>query len=76
MVDPSYRIFDTVSVMKIIQYDFIKDPLFNGGYGSIYDSGDAVDRTLAITDDAGNTVTLKNEQIGELYRRVKPLLAG
>jgi len=48
----------------------------NGGYADIDDNGFQAERTLVIIDDDGNTVRLKNEQIGELYRFVKPVLAG
>ena len=48
----------------------------NGGYLSIHDMGKLADRTLYIEDDDGNLVTLKNEQIGELYKAIKPALAG
>lgn len=48
----------------------------NGGYVSIHDDGWLEERRLFITDDDGNTVTLKNEQIGELYKAIKPALVG
>lgn len=44
------------------------------GYASIHDSD--VDRTLFIEDDDGNTVEIKNKQIGELFRYIKPALLG
>jgi len=50
--------------------------IVNGGYVSIYDDGFQAERNLFITDDDGNTVCLKNEQIGELYKRIKPTMAG
>ena len=62
--------------MEIYETALIKDPKHNGGYVSIYDDGTFVERTLYITDDDGNTVKLKNEQIGELYRQIKPALAA
>jgi hypothetical protein len=62
--------------MKIHEMALIKDPKHNGGYTSIHDDGPFVERALYITDDDGNTVKLKNEQIGELYRRIKPALAA
>jgi len=48
----------------------------NSGYVSIHDDGWLLERRLIITDDNGNTVTLKNEQIGLLYRAIKPAMAG
>lgn len=48
----------------------------NCGYTSIYDDGFFNERKLIIKDDEGNTVTLKNEQIGKLYRTIKPAMAG
>ena len=48
----------------------------NGGYVSIYDDGWLAERRLFIEDDEGRTVCLKNEQIGILYRAIKPGLAG
>lgn len=48
----------------------------NSGYVSINDDGFISERKLYISDDDGNMVTLKNEQIGELYRAIKPALAG
>ena len=58
--------------MEIIETSLIIDPTHNGGYTSIYDDGTAVDRTLFIQDDEGNVVMLKNQQIGELYDRIRP----
>ena len=49
---------------------------YNGGYVSIHDNGFACQRELFITDDEGNTVKLKNEQIGELFNHIKPSLMG
>ena len=61
--------------MKISMISAIpKDSI--GSYQSIHDDGSNGQRMLFITDDEGVTVTLKNEQIGELYRRIKPPLAG
>lgn len=48
----------------------------NGGYISIHDDGYQAERTLHITDDEGNTARLKNEQIGQLYKQIKPALEG
>lgn len=62
--------------MEIIQLNQVKDRTANGGYTSIHDDGSFVERKLIITDDDGNTITLTNEQIGELYLRIKPPLAG
>ena len=45
-------------------------------YVDIHDDGYFYDRGLFITDDDGNTVVLKNEQIGRLYDGIKPPLAG
>ena len=62
--------------MQIFQTQRVKDPNYNGGYTSIHDAGFSVERELHITDDDGNTVILKNDQIGELYLYIKPGLAG
>lgn len=62
--------------MQIFQTQRVKDPDYNSGYISIHDSGFSVERELHITDDNGNTVILKNDQIGELYLYIKPGLAG
>lgn len=62
--------------MKITQLITIKDGNYNGGYVSLSDNNKYVDRILSITDDDGHTVIIKNEQIGELYRSIKPGLAG
>lgn len=48
----------------------------NGGYVSIHDDGFQAERLLYIEDDAGHSITLKNEQIGQLYKFIKPSLAG
>lgn len=48
----------------------------NGGYVDIHDDGFQADRSLVIEDSEGNRVTLKNEEIGQLYRFIKPALAG
>lgn len=48
----------------------------NGGYVDIHDDGTQAERHLFITDDQGNTVCLKNAQIGELYVAIKPGLTG
>ena len=61
--------------MKIWQTSQTKNDC-NGGYVSIHDDGWLAERRLVITDDDGNTVTLKNEQIGELYKAIKPAMAG
>ena len=60
--------------MKIWQTQTSKDE--NCGYISIHDEGYLVERKLYIQDDEGNLVCLKNEQIGELYKSIKPVLAG
>ena len=62
--------------MEIHETSLIKDLKHNRGYTSIHEDGTFVERTLYITDDEGNTVKLKNEQIGELYRRIKPAIAA
>lgn len=62
--------------MEIVEIVVPVDEKRNGGYFSIEDDGSSVQRKLVITDDDGNTVVLKNEQIGELYKRIKPALAG
>jgi len=49
---------------------------YNGGYLSIHDPGIGANRLLYIEDDRGNMVQLHNEQIGELYKAIKPSLAG
>ena len=41
-------------------------------YVSIYDPGNESERWLYIEDDEGNTVVIKNEQIGELFKFIKP----
>lgn len=61
--------------MKICQTSETKESS-NGGYASMHDDGYYVERKLIIEDDDGNTVTLKNEQIGELYKSIKPPMAG
>ena len=61
--------------MKIWQTLQQKDEKANGGFISIHDKGFLAERKLVIEDDEGNTVCLKNEQIEELYNRIKPGLA-
>lgn len=61
--------------MRTIEISKTNNP-GNGGYFSIYDDGFHTDRTLYIEDDVGNAVMLKNEQIGQLHRAVKPELGG
>ena len=63
--------------MKIWQTQQMKEGKenFNGGYLNIHDDGSHAERKLYIEDDEGNRVILKNEQIGELYKRIKPILA-
>ena len=48
----------------------------NGGYISIHDGGFQAERSLFIEDSEGNRIILKNEEIGQLYRFIKPALAG
>ena len=48
----------------------------NGGYVPIDDDGLFAERKLFIEDDEGRMVVLKNEQIGELYKAIKPALQG
>jgi hypothetical protein len=48
----------------------------SGGYSSIHDCTKTSSRELWITDRDGNTVCLHDEEIGELYRGIKPPLAG
>ena len=48
----------------------------NGGYVDIHDDGFQAERSLYIEDDEGHCVRLKNEQIGQLYKAIKPALAG
>lgn len=48
----------------------------NGGYISIHDDGYQAKRTLIITDDDGNMVKIRNDQIGQLYKQIKPALEG
>ena len=43
---------------------------------SIHDPGYESERRLYIEDGEGNTVVLKNEEIGRLYEFIKPPLAG
>lgn len=62
--------------MKIHEITIANEEIPNGGYLSIHDRGEEVERLLVIEDDDGNVVRLKNEQIGELYDRIKPILAG
>jgi hypothetical protein len=61
--------------MQIWQTQQIKSDS-NSGYISIHDDGFLAERRLFIKDDNGNTVCLKNEQIGELYKQIKPAMAG
>lgn len=62
--------------MKAYTAEIAKNPDANGGYYSIHDGGENVERLLFIEDDEGNSVKIRNEQIGELYRLIKPALAG
>lgn len=62
--------------MKAYTAEIMKNPNANGGYYSIHDGGKNVERLLFIEDDEGNSVKIRNEQIGELYRLIKPTLAG
>lgn len=57
-------------------WDVVTD-LSTPAYHSIHDKGgNGFERTLLIRDDAGNKVILRNEQIGELFRQIKPGLYG
>jgi len=61
---------------KVWQVAFTPKELTDG-YVSIHDKGDGhIRRNLFIRDDEGNTVCIKDEQIGELYKAIKPALAG
>ena len=62
--------------MEIFTISNNKKPECNGGYVSIHDDGFACERTLMITDDDGNTVKIKNEQIGKLFNHIKPAMMG
>jgi len=62
---------------KVWQVTSTSKELTNGGYVGIHDKGDEhVRRNLFISDDEGNTVCIKDEQIGKLYKAIKPALAG
>ena len=50
--------------------------MISDGYVSVHDSGLRTDRLLCIQDDEGHTIKLRNEQIGKLYKALKPELAG
>lgn len=43
---------------------------FKAGYYSIHDKN--IRRTLYIVDDNQKVVSIKNEQIGKLYKEIKP----
>ncbi len=49
----------------------------NGGYVGINDPGhDGYSRNLSIDDGRGGKAHLKDEEIGQLYKAIKPALAG
>jgi len=63
--------------MNAYELTWTEGPIANGGYVSIHDLGtDKIRRELVILDDEGGMVTIKNEDIGKLYRMLKPNLAG
>ena len=63
--------------MEIHKYTLTSKNVNNGGYVSIDDpGGDNIHRVLIIKDDEGNLVKLENEQIGELYKKIKPIFSG
>lgn len=62
--------------MQILIIEKDKHPGEGPMYVSIMDPGTHSDRTLYINDERGGTVELRNEEIGELYKALKPPLAG
>jgi hypothetical protein len=62
--------------MQILIIEKDKDPGHGPMYVSIMDPGTYSDRTLYISDERGGSIELKNEEIGELYKALKPPLAG
>ena len=63
--------------MNAYELTWTSGSLGNSSYFSIHDPGsDKIQRELIIIDDDNNMVTIKNEDIGKLYRMLKPNLAG
>lgn len=59
--------------MRIYETALIKVPKNYTELISGNDNEHQIERVLHITDDDGNTVKLKQDQIGELYRMIKSL---
>ena len=63
--------------MKVFSYDIVAAGAGSPQYVSIHDPDTgAVRRRLYIEDSEGRSVTLKGEEIGQLYKFIKPALAG
>lgn len=63
--------------MKVVSYDIVKPGESPKQYVSVHEPDtDGLQRRLYIEDSEGRSVVLKGEEIGQLYRHIKPALAG
>lgn len=63
--------------MKVFSYDIIAPGARTPQYASVGEPDtDGVKRRLYIEDAEGRHVVLNGEEIGQLYRHIKPALAG
>jgi hypothetical protein len=62
--------------MRAWETSVIKNPRPIGGYVSMNNPGETEERKLYIEDGEGNVAILKNEEIGELYKQIRPALEG
>ena len=63
--------------MKVFSYDIVAPGATMPSYVGIHDPDtDAVRRRLYIEDSEGRHVVLAGEEIGALYKHIKPALAG
>ena len=59
-----------MTIIELIQ------PTGNAQYYDIHDDGFAVKRKMWISDKEGNTIILKDKEIGELFDKIKPPMMG
>ena len=63
--------------MKVFSYDIVKIGESLRQYVSIHEPDtDGLKRRLYIEDSEGRSVVLKGEEIGQLYKHIKPAMAG
>lgn len=63
--------------MKVFSYDIVKPGESRQQYVSIHQpDSDELKRRLYIEDSEGRHVVINGEEIGKLYKFIKPVMAG